>query len=69
MDNVKAEEQQNFDDFDSPLKRPSTSGTWKTTSSQAIYIEELEKMIARERERRIDAQNEVKRYKAGNSRN
>lgn len=51
-------------DEDAPLQRPSTSGTWRTSSTRVQYIEELEKMIELERQRRAEAENEVNRLSA-----
>ena len=36
--------------------RPVTSGTWKTTSTQRKYIEELERLLREERKRRVMAE-------------
>jgi len=59
---MPVEDQQNVEE-DSPMKRPSTSGTWRTGSSQQIYMEELERMIEQERKRRLEAQAEAQRIR------
>ena len=42
-----------------PVTRPQTAVTWKTTSSQRRYIEELERLLIEERKRRVLAETKL----------
>ena len=45
-----------FEENEPVVSRPQTASTWKTSASQKLYIENLEKMLKEEREKRVRIQ-------------
>ena len=53
-------------DYNELVSRPQTASTWRTSASQKLYIESLEKMLKEERARRIQIQGKIDEEVYGN---